>query len=203
MAVPVDTPSVEAAGRRDRKRQASYELLFNAAIELFLEHGFDNTTVDQIAERADLARATAFNYFPQKIAYLEEWGRRRREEVRRRVAERSTGASTAAADLGAYLHEMAALNVASRPETMALIEPSIRAGQALRSPTLDVDLADLVRRGQTAGEFRADVDADQVGLILGAAYFSTLLRWATADPPPFDLGARLNQTLDLVLHGLH
>ena len=203
MAVPVDIQSVEAAGRRDRKRQASYELLFKAAIELFLEHGFDNTTIDQIAERADMARATAFNHFPQKVAYLEEWGRRRRERVRRRLTERSTGALTAAAELSAYLHEMAVLNVASRPETTALIEPSIRAGQALRSPTLDVDLADVVRRGQAAGEFRADADADQVGLILGAAYFSTLLRWATADPAPFDLGARLEHTLDLVLRGLH
>ena len=199
----LDTPPVEAAGRRERKRLASYERLYGAAIQLFLEQGFDSTTIDQIAERADMARATAFNHFPQKVSYLEEWGSRRRESVRRRLAQRSTGGSTATDELSAYLQEMAALNVASRSETVTLIEPSVRAGQALRSPTLDVDLATIVRHGQATGEFRADADADQVGLVLGAAYFSTLLRWVAADPPPFDLASRLHHTLDLVLRGLH
>jgi AcrR family transcriptional regulator len=201
MQVHLESPATEAIGRRERKRLVSYERLYEAAIELFLAQGFDSTTVDQIAERADMARATAFNHFPQKVAYLEEWGRRRREEVRRRLSLRA-GDAPAAAALHAYLHEMAAVNAASRPETMALIEPSIRAGQALRNPTLDVDLAELVRHGQATGEFRADADADQVGLVLGAAYFSTVLRWAAADPAPFGLAARLEHTLDLVLRGL-
>ena len=71
------TPVVSSAeGRRERKRQASRERLYSAAIALFLEHGFDATPVDQIANPADVARATAFNYVPQKVTYLEEWGRR-------------------------------------------------------------------------------------------------------------------------------
>lgn len=202
MDVHLETEASAVLGRRERKRLVSRERLYDVAIRLFLEKGFDNTTVDQIAERADLARATAFNHFPQKVAYLEEWGRRRRRHVRHRLAERPDAGSTAADELSAYLREMAALNIASRPETMALIEPSVRAGQALQGPAIDVDLAALVHHGQATGEFRADADAEQVGLVLGAAYFSTLLRWATVDPAPFDLAARLEQTLDLVLRGL-
>jgi AcrR family transcriptional regulator len=34
-----------------------------AALELFVERGYDNTTMDEIAERADVARAAVFNYF--------------------------------------------------------------------------------------------------------------------------------------------
>lgn len=75
-------------------------------------------------------------------------------------------------------------------------------GQALRSPTLDVDLADVVREGQLTREFRADVEAAQVGVVLAATYFSTVLQWTAADPAPFDLDLRLQQTLDLILRGL-
>lgn len=60
----------------------------------------------------------------------------------------------------------------------------------------------MVRRGQESAELRDAVDADQVGTVLGATYFSTVLRWVAVDPAPFDLGDRLEQTLDLVLNGL-
>ena len=195
-------PAATTAGRRERKRQESRERLYTTAIRLFLENGFDSTTVDQIANGADVARATAFNHFPQKVAYLEEWGRRRRRHVRTQLAQGAPGAGTAAGRLGRYLHEMAVLNISARNETQALMDPSIRLGQALRSPTLDVDLAEVVRAGQNNGEFRTDVDAAQVGVVLAASYFSTVLRWATDDPLPFDLDLRLQQTLDLVLGGL-
>jgi AcrR family transcriptional regulator len=195
-------PAATTAGRRERKRQESRERLYAAAIGLFLENGFDATTVDQIANRADVARATAFNHFPQKIAYLEEWGRRRRLHVRTQLALDSPDSDTAAGRLSRYLREMAVLNTAARSETQLLMDPSIRLGQALRSPTLDVDLADVVRAGQESGEFRTEVDAAQVGVVLAASYFSTVLRWATVGPPPFDLDLRLQQTLELVLRGL-
>jgi AcrR family transcriptional regulator len=179
--------------------------LYSAAIALFLDNGFEATTVDQIANRADVARATAFNYFPQKVAYLEEWGRRRRERVRAQLAGDAYPKGSdvsAAAHLSRYLREMALLNTGSRRESLALMDPSVRMGQALRSPTLDVDLAEVVRGGQRTGEFRGDVEAEQVGVVLAATYFSTVLQWTATDPPPFDLDLRLQQTLDLVLRGL-
>lgn len=191
-----------AEGRRERKRQASRERLYSAAIALFLEHGFDATTVDQIANRADVARATAFNYFPQKVTYLEEWGRRRRERVRDRLTAEAPADDSATAHLHRYLEEMAAINTDFRRESLALMDPSVRMGQALRSPTLDVDLADVVRGGQQTGEFRQDADAEQVGTVLAATYFSTVLKWTATDPAPFDLDLRLKQTLDLLLRGL-
>jgi hypothetical protein len=53
-----------------------------------------------------------------------------------------------------------------------------------------------------AGEFRADVDADHVGQLLAAGYFTIVLRWATRDPEPFPLNERLLESLDLILRGL-
>jgi AcrR family transcriptional regulator len=50
----------------DRTRAA----IVDAAVALFQEQGFTETTVDAIAERADVGRRTFFRYFPAKESVL-------------------------------------------------------------------------------------------------------------------------------------
>ena len=54
------------AGLRERKKRATRAAIHDAGMRLFAEHGFARTTVDQIAEAADVSRATVFAYFPAK-----------------------------------------------------------------------------------------------------------------------------------------
>lgn len=56
--------------RRGRPRQISPQILEEAASELFLEQGYAATSVDDIAQRAGVSRATFFNYFPTKADVL-------------------------------------------------------------------------------------------------------------------------------------
>jgi AcrR family transcriptional regulator len=56
--------------RAGRPRRSSAEILADAASELFLENGYAKTTVDQIAQRAGVSRATFFNYFAGKADLL-------------------------------------------------------------------------------------------------------------------------------------
>ncbi|MEO6825895.1 MAG: TetR/AcrR family transcriptional regulator [Microbacteriaceae bacterium] len=62
----------ENASRAGRKRASSREMLEEAASELFLEHGYAGTTIEQIAQRAGVSRNTFFNYFDAKSDLL--WG---------------------------------------------------------------------------------------------------------------------------------
>jgi AcrR family transcriptional regulator len=57
-------------GRRERRRRELSVRIYEVARELFHEHGFDATTVEQIAERADIAPATFFNHFHSKSGVL-------------------------------------------------------------------------------------------------------------------------------------
>jgi AcrR family transcriptional regulator len=54
------------AGLRERKKHATRKAIHDAGMRLFAEQGFAGTTMEQIAEAADVSRATVFTYFPSK-----------------------------------------------------------------------------------------------------------------------------------------
>jgi AcrR family transcriptional regulator len=60
----------EAPGLRERKNARTREAIERAAAELALEQGYDHTTVDQIAARADVAPRTVYVRYPTKEAIL-------------------------------------------------------------------------------------------------------------------------------------
>src|SRR3954463_14377999 len=53
-------------GLRERHMDRTRAAIVDAALALFQEQGFTETTIDAIAERADVGRRTVFRYFPAK-----------------------------------------------------------------------------------------------------------------------------------------
>lgn len=53
-------------GLRERKKQRTHAAISDAAITLFLEHGFSQVSVAQVAEAAEVSKRTLFAYFPTK-----------------------------------------------------------------------------------------------------------------------------------------
>ncbi len=53
-------------GRRERKRRETRKRIVDTAMTLFLERGYEATTMNEIADTADVSRRSLFDYFPTK-----------------------------------------------------------------------------------------------------------------------------------------
>src|SRR5438067_8091267 len=89
----VDAPTSKP-GLRERKKQQTRETIERVALRLFAERGYDQTTLDDIADAADVSRRTIFAYFESKedILFCKEPGYI--EKVREMLAQRPPGATT-------------------------------------------------------------------------------------------------------------
>ena len=63
--------SVERGPKFRRRAEARPDEVLDAALDLFIERGFANTRVEDIAARAGLSKGAVYLYFPSKEAVLE------------------------------------------------------------------------------------------------------------------------------------
>lgn len=54
------------AGLRERRQKETRADILRVSRDLFLEKGYEATTMEQIAEKADVSAGTLYNYFPSK-----------------------------------------------------------------------------------------------------------------------------------------
>ena len=59
-------------GLREQKKEQMGRRLYETAMALFRERGFEKTRVRDIIEQVEVSEATFFNYFPTKEAVLRE-----------------------------------------------------------------------------------------------------------------------------------
>ncbi|MCD2196791.1 TetR/AcrR family transcriptional regulator [Actinomycetospora endophytica] len=191
-----DLPAVST---RTRKRHERRDRVYAAAIALFVERGFDETSMDDIAARADLARTTVFNHFPRKALFLEEWALRRRQRAAYAIEDASVPVQPLREVLARYFTALAAVNAETRAETTALMSLSLKVHDVFRGHTLGQDLTELIT---ASGEpLRPTTDAAQVGRLLALGYYSAVVRWIVVEPAPFSLDRELSAVLDTVLSG--
>ena len=89
----LDSPPARP-GLRERKKQQTRETIAHAALRLFAERGYDETTLAEIAEAADVAPRTIFAYFESKEDILFSEESILLDELRRRLDERPADATT-------------------------------------------------------------------------------------------------------------
>lgn len=101
MAETIDRPG--PGGRRERKKAATRQAISDTALRLFLDRGYEQVGVREIAEAADVSVSTLFNYFPQgKEALVFDEDTRNEAALVHAVTDRPPGRTIPQA-LRAYL----------------------------------------------------------------------------------------------------
>ncbi len=89
--------TTEPMGRRERKKAATRQALADAALRLFLERGYDQVSIRDIAEAADVSTTTLFKHFPGKEALVFDADSDHEAALVAAVRERPDGRSLPAA----------------------------------------------------------------------------------------------------------
>lgn len=169
------------AGRRERRRAEIRERLFRAALELFAERGFLETTVEDITEAADVGKGTFFNYFPTKEHVLATLGAERLAVLERAYKRAQSGPvlpilKELATDLAGQSEESAAL-LRSIYAAHASCEP-VRA--ELRKRLLEGRrlLAEIYALAQARGEIERERQPEELARLTQVVFLGVILSWA-------------------------
>lgn len=191
-------------GRRERKKTETRQRILASAVALFAARGYDATTIEDIAESADVSRATVFNFFPRKSDLVLAWFVDRRTELASHLAEREhVGTQTSSQLVRAF--GLIARMFEHDPRTgRGMVRAWLQAGGPLLSPASETSsmFAEAVRTGQQRGDVDPGVDADRAGLVLFDAYLGSLYRWALREDVDPGFETDLVATLDVILRGI-
>jgi AcrR family transcriptional regulator len=118
----------QATGLRERKKQRTRDAISRAALELFAERGYQETTLAEIAEVADVSTRTIFAYFPSKEDILFCDYAAMRDGLARALTERPGGK-----DALGTLRDFILTAVHEKGELQAKLERVITGDETLRS----------------------------------------------------------------------
>ena len=197
--------AVPEISRRERKKEETKERIFQAAFALFKQRGVEQATVEEICEKADVAKGTFFNYFPYKEAVLrylaEVWFGEAQEESERIVSRPGR--------LGPQLIRMFSELAAFYEQEPALAPFVLREWMQNQYSNADEmcerwdELAvSLIKKLQEHGEIRDDEDAERIARILQSVHQVTILEYVASPTPPFPLRNELRRRLSLTIEGL-
>lgn len=196
---PADRPRL---GLRERKKIKTREAIRTATYALIGEQGYDATTIEQIAERAEVSPSTVFRYFPAKedIVLADAYDPLMLEELRARPADESWIES-----VRHIVHKALDLMAREGPEVIRLRAHLGVQVPAVRSRMYE-SMAESGRqmRGAIAERFGLDPDGLEVrvyAMSLIGGLMEVSMYWAENDFAG-DLGTLMNRALDVLEHGL-
>lgn len=192
----MDEPS-----RRERKQQESADHISRTAMALFAERGYANTTMEEIARAADVAKGTLYSRFPVKEAILSHFILAEMRTAAPALMAELQSLDSYRARLQAYFRQSAHFAERYREYLRPYLQyrfAGIFQPDRERSNMSEI-LGSLLSEGMANGEIRRDIALPQQVLALEMQYVGVLMAWLSLEN--LDLPALLDQMLSLFLDG--
>jgi AcrR family transcriptional regulator len=171
------------SGRRERHRAQTRDRLYRAAMDLFAQRGFLETTVEDITEAADVGKGTFFNYFPTKEHILAEFGGERVAAVQRALEK----AKSTKGPVINVIRELASNAAGQSDKSAALLRAifaahascaSVREELTKRTHTARRILTEIYLLGQKRGEIRRDISAAEMARLTQIVFMGVTISWS-------------------------
>ena len=181
---PVKADAPVRPGLRDRKREATRTSIWQSAMSLFAERGYDDVTVEEIADVCELSPRTFFRYYATKEDVLFAGTDLRRTIFLAALVDQPAGAGPFEAIEGAsramavhYQPDREALRTRARIVGAA---PSLRSRNAGLPQQWDHDVAEQLRAsGRGAG--MTDLELKLVTGLAMTAFRVCIEEWIDSD----------------------
>lgn len=195
-------------GRRERRKQATRNAILEVAITLMETHGIDGVTMEEIAARADVAKATLYAYFPSKEALIAGWLRLENSRNDSGVAEILAAVPSTRQRLHVLFRHTSAWQIEHRalleryvPYRLTdVLRPGQRQDERQDGSGFGAHLATILVAGREMGDVRSDLPLPELIRALEGAYLYVLLGWL-ACPDQTDLVTACVGMVDLFLDG--
>ncbi|MFE7326298.1 TetR/AcrR family transcriptional regulator [Streptomyces sp. NPDC057565] len=199
-ATPVEAQA--RPGLRERKKLKTRMAIRSATYRLIAEQGYDATTIEQIAEAAEVSPSTVFRYFATKedIVLTDEYDPVMEAEMRNRPPDEPPLESLRFIMTKALTAFLATEEEELRRRTRLMVEvPAVRARISEAMSDTAKILAQVLadRSGRSADDLEVRVF---VAAVLGALREATLY-WGEHDQEG-DLIAMINRAMDTLEGGL-
>ena len=192
----LSTKSLKNLTLRERKKRMTHSRIVDCAGELFIAHGYQTTTVDAIAEGAEISKPTFFNYFSTKHAVLQSMVERMDNEFIASIAEELKEPKSTEQRLCDLMTNTADYMESHIPLMRVIIVEGLgglaKPDEASnRLSKLNNAMAELLTKGREQGDVDTEVDIDlQVQIVVGS-YLYSLMNALTHSPK--DLGSQLTK----------
>ena len=201
-------PSGQPTARVDRRQRRSAEIrerLFRAALTLFTQKGFAETTVEDITNAADVGKGTFFNHFPSKDHILLAFGEMQLAKLEAAIEN----ARLQNAPMPELLHSLGTRMTQEPTRNPAIIRILLQAYLSttpVRAAMMDLQKrahalhTQIVELGQARGEIRDDIPAAEIAHVFRQTIFGTLLLWSLHGDAT--LHARIEAAFNLLWTGM-
>lgn len=174
--------SREIVTRREQRRRQTFERMLQAARDLFSEHGFDHTTIDDITTAARVSRGTFFNYFDNKDAVLAALHQVHMDKLPGIIDDLLARDLTTAERIHSLFDDVVQAAVTlekyfratTRELDRDLATPAISAA---RTERFIVAFGRILEAGVAAGEVRKDYPLRFLSQMVTAVYVTTIRYW--------------------------
>ncbi|MFB4296029.1 TetR family transcriptional regulator [Actinomadura sp. NTSP31] len=187
---------------RERKKLKTRRAIQDHALRLFAEQGYDETTVEQIADAADISPSTFFRYFPTKedVVFTDEYDPVMAELLRDQPADLPPieALRRMFGDILPLMYEQDREVVTTRMRLTATV-PALRARafESLRAGTHAV-LSEIT--AERTGRAPDDPDVHAFTWAVLGMLQAALYQWLNGAPPG-DLPAMVDHNLEFLSRG--